>query len=58
MVWLLLIAANLVSTTVFYDLAVRDVEIAIGAFALARLTEIRQEAGSSMMRTVARYAVS
>jgi hypothetical protein len=29
----------------FYDLAVRDLEIALGAFALARLTEARQEAG-------------
>ncbi len=44
MAWLLLIAANLVSTGVFYDLAVRDVEMAIGAYVLARLTEVRQEA--------------
>jgi uncharacterized membrane protein YphA (DoxX/SURF4 family) len=40
--WLLAIAVNLVSTGSFYDLAVRDVEIAIGAYALARLTEARE----------------
>jgi uncharacterized membrane protein YphA (DoxX/SURF4 family) len=39
--WLLAIAVNLVTTGMFYDLAVRDVEIAIGAYALARLTEAR-----------------
>jgi uncharacterized membrane protein YphA (DoxX/SURF4 family) len=41
--WLLGIAVNLV-TGAFYDLAVRDVEVAIAAFALARLTEARREA--------------
>ncbi len=40
--WLVAIAVNLVSTGSFYDLAVRDVEIAIGAYALARLTEARE----------------
>jgi uncharacterized membrane protein YphA (DoxX/SURF4 family) len=44
MVWLILIAINLISTGMFFDLAVRDVEIAIGAFTLARLTEARQRA--------------
>ena len=39
--WLLAIAANLVSTGMFYDLAVRDVEIAIAAYTLARLSEAR-----------------
>ena len=42
-VWLLAIAINLVTTGMFYDLAVRDVEIAIGAFTLARLSEWRAE---------------
>ena len=45
MAWLVGIAVNLVTTGMFYDLAVRDLEIALGAFALARLTEARQEAG-------------
>lgn len=44
MVWLLCIAANLVSTGMFFDLAVRDVEIAIAAYTLARLTEAREAA--------------
>lgn len=38
-VWLLAIATNLAATGNFWDLAVRDVEIALSAFALARLTE-------------------
>ncbi|HYK01211.1 MAG TPA: hypothetical protein VE974_05600 [Thermoanaerobaculia bacterium] len=42
--WLLAIAASLVTTGVFYDLAVRDVEIAIAAFTLARLSEVRVHA--------------
>ena len=41
-IWLDCIAINLVSTGAFFDLAVRDIEIAIGAFTLARLTEIRE----------------
>ena len=42
MVWLIAIAINLTSTGMFFDLAVRDVEIAIGAFTLAKLTEARE----------------
>jgi uncharacterized membrane protein len=38
MVWLVLIAANLVATGRFFDVAVRDVEMALAAYALARLT--------------------
>jgi len=41
MVWLLAIAVNLLTTGMFYDLAVRDVEIAIAAYTLARLSEAR-----------------
>ena len=41
MAWLLAIAANLVTTGMFYDLAIRDIEIALAAFTLARLTEVR-----------------
>jgi len=46
-VWLLAIAINLVSTGMFFDVAVRDVEIALAAFVLARLTEVRRSALSS-----------
>jgi uncharacterized membrane protein YphA (DoxX/SURF4 family) len=42
--WLLGIAANLVATRMFYDLAVRDVEVALGAVVLALLTEARSVA--------------
>ena len=46
-VWLLAIAINLVSTGMFFDVAVRDVEIGLAAFVLARLTETRRIALSS-----------
>ena len=42
MCWLLAIAMNLLTTGMFYDLAMRDVEIAIGAFVLAQLTAVRE----------------
>jgi hypothetical protein len=47
MFWLLGIAINLVSTGMFYDLAMRDVEIAIGAFALSQLTALREQSVTS-----------
>jgi len=37
--WLVAIAVNLVTTGRYFDVAVRDVEMAIAAFTLARLTE-------------------
>jgi len=40
--WLLAIAVNLLTTGMFYDLAVRDVEIAVGAFALSQLSAARE----------------
>jgi uncharacterized membrane protein YphA (DoxX/SURF4 family) len=42
--WLLAIAINLVSTGMFFDVAVRDVEMALAAFVLARMTEARRDA--------------
>jgi hypothetical protein len=44
-VWLLGVAANL-ALAGFFDVAVRDVIIAVAAFSLARLTEVRQEAAA------------
>ena len=44
MAWLWAIAASLVSQGMFLDLAVRDIEISLGAFALAKLTEVRERA--------------
>jgi hypothetical protein len=40
-IWLVGIAANLVTTGHYFDVAVRDVIMAIAAFTLARLTEAR-----------------
>jgi hypothetical protein len=40
--WLLGIAVNLLTTGMFYDLAMRDVEIALGGFALSQLTAVRE----------------
>lgn len=44
MAWLTGISLNLVSTGQYFDIAVRDVVMAIAAYALARLTEARQSA--------------
>ena len=41
--WLTLIALNLVSTGHFLDVAVRDLVMACGAFALAKVSEVRGE---------------
>jgi uncharacterized membrane protein YphA (DoxX/SURF4 family) len=42
MIWLFAIAANLVSLGTYYDIAVRDILLAIGAYSLARVTEARE----------------
>jgi ABC-type nickel/cobalt efflux system permease component RcnA len=43
MFWLLGIALQLIAQFAFLDIAVRDIMMSIGAFTLARLTEVRQE---------------
>ncbi len=48
--WLVAIAVNLVTTGMFFDLAVRDLEIAIAAYALARLTEVRETSAEASGR--------
>lgn len=45
--WLVLIAVNLVTLGLF-DIAVRDLAMAVGAYTLARLAELRQEAPMAM----------
>jgi uncharacterized membrane protein YphA (DoxX/SURF4 family) len=40
--WLVLIAIALVTNGKYFDIAVRDVVMALGAFTLARLTEVRE----------------
>ena len=44
MLWLMGIVVNLLTSAAFYDLAVRDFEIAIAAFALAQLSAARSAA--------------
>jgi uncharacterized membrane protein YphA (DoxX/SURF4 family) len=41
--WLLGIALQLLARFAFLDVAVRDIMMSLGAFTLARLTEVRQE---------------
>jgi uncharacterized membrane protein YphA (DoxX/SURF4 family) len=45
--WLVLIALNLV-TMGLLDIAVRDLAMAVGAYTLARLAELRQEAPAAV----------
>lgn len=42
--WLVLIALNLLTTGRFFDIAARDVVLAVGAFTLAKLSEVRERA--------------
>ena len=46
MVWLVGIAISLLTTGRFFDVAVRDVVMALAAYTLARLTEVREAAGA------------
>jgi uncharacterized membrane protein YphA (DoxX/SURF4 family) len=45
--WLVLIAVNLVTLGMF-DIAVRDLAMAVGAYTLARLAELRQDAPAAV----------
>jgi len=47
MAWLVGIAISLLTTGRFFDVAVRDVEMALAAYTLARLTEVREAAGAT-----------
>ena len=53
--WLVGIAVNLVTTGHYFDVAVRDVEMAIAAFTLARLTEAG--AGAEVRSTAAATSI-
>lgn len=45
--WLVCIALNLLSTGKYFDVAARDVVMAVGAFALAKLTEVKEHAAQT-----------
>ena len=49
--WLVLIAVNLVTLGMF-DIAVRDLAMAVGAYTLARLAELRQESPMAARATL------
>jgi hypothetical protein len=49
--WLLAIALNLLLAG-FLDTAVRDIAMSVGAWALARITELREPASEPLERTV------
>ncbi|MBI2215277.1 MAG: hypothetical protein HYU52_16630 [Acidobacteria bacterium] len=55
--WLLAIAANLVTTGSFFDVAVRDVNMAIAAMALARLDALRSPERQPLAVTTSARAV-
>lgn len=44
--WLTAIALSLLTTGQYFDVAVRDLVMAVGAFSLARLSEVRAQAPS------------
>ena len=54
--WLTLIALSLVTSGQYFDVAVRDLVMACGAFVLARLSEVRQENTVYSTRRVAATA--
>jgi uncharacterized membrane protein YphA (DoxX/SURF4 family) len=43
-VWLVCIALNLLTAGKYFDIAARDVVMAVGAFTLAKLTEVKERA--------------
>lgn len=49
--WLTAIALSLVFSGRFFDVAVRDLVMALGAFTMARLSEVRQESVVPALRT-------
>jgi uncharacterized membrane protein YphA (DoxX/SURF4 family) len=53
MLWLVLISLNLISTGRYFDVAVRDLLLAIAAYTLARLTEVRQPVAASQPESFA-----
>lgn len=59
--WLIGIIINLLTTGMFYDLAMRDAEIVIAAFALAQLTAFRETAAANATQSTqsdSRFAVT
>jgi len=51
-IWLTLIALNLLSTGQYFDVAVRDLVMAVGAFTLAKLSEVRAVSPASQRNLI------
>ena len=51
--WLVAIAFNLFTTGRYFDVAVRDLVMAAGAFALAKLEEVREQSAAHEPRSTA-----
>jgi uncharacterized membrane protein YphA (DoxX/SURF4 family) len=49
--WLVAIAFNLLTTGRYFDVAVRDLVMAAGAFVLAKLEEVREQSGAHELRS-------
>lgn len=49
--WLVAIAINLVTTGRYFDIVVRDLVMAVGAFSLAKLSEVRARSARPATRT-------
>ena len=49
MVWMWCIALSLIAQWTFLDVAVRDIEISLAAFALATLSAVRESAGEQLV---------
>jgi uncharacterized membrane protein YphA (DoxX/SURF4 family) len=49
--WLVAIAFNLLTTGRYFDVAVRDLVMAAGAFVLAKLEEVREHSGSQELHS-------
>lgn len=58
MLWLLGIIANLLTTGMFHDLATRDLEIALGAFALTQLSVVRERHAAAAKEATAEVATA
>ena len=55
--WLALIAVNLLATGHYFDIAARDAALSVGAFALARLQEVRSGAAHGVTGAVGRPSI-
>jgi hypothetical protein len=56
--WLVAIALNLLTTGQYFDVAVRDLLMAIAAFTLARLTEVREASTATAPRVSLGHAAA